>query len=300
MPRIEENGLPGYYGSVGLAESSDDGASWTRRGQILRGARPKEWTAYPGHTARGTGLPGAVADPDGRYVYAYYTDQSMQEGRGTQICMARADLNEGPPLPGRWKKLFRGAFAEPGVGGRESPVVDVLATDGAHAMYPHVSYSRYLGAYVMALNVNAWKEPARGAPPSRSGIYVATSGDAVHWSRPVQLLSDYSYPMPRRSLSWEATVVFDDADGRDGWLVYAHSPDWPAGPRVGKPHFMVGRRIALRRADRDRGARKGDGGALSKTWALVPRRPHPPSPEPHGFRTLNCTFRDFMYVTRPG
>src|SRR5439155_8393096 len=133
----------------------------------------------PGHTTRGAGLCGAVNDPAGRYAFVYYSDLSMQEGRGMQICMARADLTDGPPLPGRWKKYYKGEFGEPGIGGNETPVLSVLAMDDAHALYPHVTWSEYLKKYVMVFNVNAWKEPQGGKPPARSGIYWATSADGV-------------------------------------------------------------------------------------------------------------------------
>jgi hypothetical protein len=249
LPVIEGNRLPGYYASVGLAESADNGYTWTKQGRIIRGAKPKEWMAYPRHTARGAGLPGAVEDPGGRYLYLYYTDQSMAERQGTQICLARADLNEGPPLPGNWKKFYKGAFTEPGIGGQETPVVSVYALDQAHALYPHVSYSGYLKKYVMVFNVNRWKEPVNGLPLKQSGIYLTLSTDAVRWSPPVKLVTDFSYPIIGKSLSWEATVIFDNQEGRTGWLVYAHSPKWTNGKNGGTPHYMVGHRLEFQRVD---------------------------------------------------
>ena len=51
----------------------------------------------------------------------------MTAKSGAQICVARADLNEGPPRPGHWKKYYQGEFGEPGIGGNETPVLSVLA-----------------------------------------------------------------------------------------------------------------------------------------------------------------------------
>src|ERR1700737_1877072 len=46
-------------------------------------------------------------------------------------CRGRCTLDDGPPLPGNWKKYFQGAFTEPGLGGRETPIID---------LYPSVSW----------------------------------------------------------------------------------------------------------------------------------------------------------------
>lgn len=250
MPKMQ-NGDPGFYAGVGLVESEDNGQTWIRRGQIIKSFKPKEWMAYPDHSVRGAGLPGAVNDPTGRYAFVFYTDMSLQENRGAQICMARADLNEGPPLPGRWKKYYKGEFSEPGISGNETPVLSVLAMDEASAQYPHVTWSEYLKKYVMVFNVNNWKEAVGGKPPVISGIYWATSADAIHWSEPVKLLADYAYQMNGKSMSTEPTVIFDDREGRMGWLVYEYSPKWVGGGadqiiEGGVPHFMVGRRVEIR------------------------------------------------------
>lgn len=251
MPKMQ-NGDPGFYAGVGLVESEDDGQTWIRRGQIIKSSKPKEWLAYPDHSVRGAGLPGAVNDPTGRYALVYYTDMSLQENRGAQICVARADLNEGPPLPGHWKKYYQGEFGEPGIGGNETPVLSVLAMDEASAQYPHVTWSEFLKKYVMVFNVNNWKEAQGGKPPVISGIYWATSADGIHWSEPVRLLSDYAYQMNGKSMSTEPTVIFDDQEGRTGWLVYEHSPKWAGGGadtviEGAVAHYMVGRRVEIRR-----------------------------------------------------
>src|SRR5262249_54090611 len=158
MPKNKDQGDPGFYASVGLVESEDNGQTWIRRGQIIKSAKPKEYKFFPDHAVRGAGLPGAVIDHTGRYAFVYYSDLSLQEGRGAQVCMARADLNDGPPLPDRWKKYYKGEFSEPGIGGNESPVLSVLAIDDANALYPHVTWSTFLKKYVMVFNVQVWKE----------------------------------------------------------------------------------------------------------------------------------------------
>lgn len=252
MPKNKENSDPGFYASVGLVESEDNGQSWIRRGQIIKSGKPKEYKFYPDHSTRGAGLPGAVNDSAGRYAYVYYTDMSPDDGHGVQVCMARADLNHGPPLPGRWKKYYQGEFSEPGIDGKNTPVLSAVAIDEGQALYPHVTWSEYLKKYVMVFNVSVWKEPQAGKPPALSGIYWATSADGIHWSEPVKLLTDYAYQVNGKSMSTEPTLIFDDVEGRKGWLVYEHSPKWVGGGadqviEGGVPHFMVGRRVEIRR-----------------------------------------------------
>ena len=104
IPILGEDKPPGYYASVAVAESGDGGERWTKLGQVVTSGKPKDFKAFPEHNARGAGLPGVVADRDGRYLLLYYTDQSFASG-STQICMARADLSAGSPGPGRWLKF---------------------------------------------------------------------------------------------------------------------------------------------------------------------------------------------------
>jgi hypothetical protein len=55
-------------------------------------------------------------------------------------------------------------------------------------------------------------------------------------------------------MSTEPTVIFDDREGRTGWVNYEHSPKWMGGASDlntvgGVPHFMVGRRVEIRRGE---------------------------------------------------
>jgi TIR domain len=117
LPILKAAGIWGFYGSVGIAESSDAGTTWLKGGQILNSAVPKEYQDFPNQAARGIGQPGAVLDPSDRYIYLYYACFSGPKS-ARAICMARADLRKGPPRPGSWEKLHDGAFGEPGLGGK--------------------------------------------------------------------------------------------------------------------------------------------------------------------------------------
>ena len=103
--------------------------------------------------------------------------------------MARCSLDDGPPLPGNWKKYFQGAFTEPGLGGRETPIIDLYPSV---SWYGRPTYSKSLGKYVMVFAVNQAKEWADGLPPQISGIYLALSDDLIKWSDQAKLVSYYA------------------------------------------------------------------------------------------------------------
>lgn len=240
LPPLPGN-IPGFYASVGLARS-DDGVTWRKVGQVLVSNQSKTYTAYPNQGDRGLGEPGAVVSRDGRYVYLYYTEHSRLNGRGVDICVARADVSNGPPLPGTFRKYYLGNFSEPGIGGKDSPVVTASEFDAANALEGHVTYSAKVQKYLMVFGVDAYKERTSGMLPLVSGLYSAWSSDAVSWSRPKRLITDYAVPQQGRSLSWEASVLFDDDQGGNGVLIYGYTPSWGT-----VPHYMVARRMSVSR-----------------------------------------------------
>jgi hypothetical protein len=243
-------GVSGFYLSIGLAESDDDGYTWVKKGQIIRCAKPKEWAIDPHQGGRGVGLPGGLADASGKYFYIYYTDLSTpQGGTGGQISVARASLENGPPLPGNWKKYFQGDFTEPGLGGKETPIIDLYSSGHSGARYGRPTYSESLKKYVMVFNVNRAKEWKDALPPETSGIYLALSDDLVRWSSQVKLVSGYAQRVLGKPVKLAPTILFDPNDKPSGWLIYAYSPklSTPSLANLGTPTYMVGRRIVFAR-----------------------------------------------------
>lgn len=238
LPALE-SGIPGYYASIGLV-TSEDGRSWVKRGQVLTSSQPKSWAAYANQADRGAAEPGAVLTKDGRYVLLYYSEHSRAEGRSVDICVARADVTHGPPLPGTFLKYHQGSFSEPGIGGADTPVVVGPDPNVANALEGHVVYSPSVERYLMIFGVDAWQERFDGQLPALSGLYSSWSEDGVTWSRPVRLIADYGVPQTSLSLSWEGSVVWDDARGAAGHLLYGYSPSWGT-----PPHYLVGRRMTI-------------------------------------------------------
>jgi hypothetical protein len=203
LPKIRDTFIPGYYGSIALAESEDEGQTWSKLGRIITSAYPKNWGRFFGKAVQDVGEPGFVVEPSGHYLYLYYT-RHYQRG---QICLARADLREGPPLPGRWRKYWRGDFNQPGLGGLESPIISVKS---GSALFPHPTYSVALDRYLIVFNVHRLNDP------NLSGIYVAQSKDGLGWSEPLRLVQGNSIPRIGEPLFSMGTIVWDDEGGQEG------------------------------------------------------------------------------------
>ncbi len=237
------DGVPGFHASVGLASSADGGRTFRKLGQVVTSHRPKGWRFYAGQRDSGAGDSWLMRSHDGAWWYLYYTEHSREGGRGVQICMARAPASA-PPAPGAFRKLHEGAFDEPGLGGRDTPVLSGLAFDQGEVFSPHVVYSPALKLYVMVMNLDVWKEFLEARSLARSGMYLATSGDGVRWSRPEPLAIDWAVPLSGRSVTWHPAIVFDAGSSTEGWLLYAHTAVW--SPSRGVPaHALWGRRISL-------------------------------------------------------
>jgi hypothetical protein len=165
LPPATFTGYAGFYLSIGLAESDDDGNTWVKRGQILKCAKPKGWAVNPEQGARGIGQPGGLADASGKNFYIFYTDWSTPQGSNAgQIKVARCSLADGPPLPGNWKKYYNGAFNEPGIGGEDTPVIDVYSAGHSGAWYGRPTYAKFMGKYVIVFAVTRAQEWQNGSP----------------------------------------------------------------------------------------------------------------------------------------
>jgi TIR domain len=243
LPQNGQAGFKGMYCGIGLAESTNDGTTWTKKGEIVSSAKPKDWSDWSGQSIRGVGTPSALIDATNTYVYLYYVEFSGLKNGVQAICLARAPLSQGPPLPNHWEKLYLDNFNEPGLGGKETPVIDGSAVK-AGAMYPHAVYAKSLNKYVLTFNFNRVAEARQEMALGQSGIYIALSDDGIHWSAPVKLITTYSQRVLGLSIAIEPTLVLDTPDSLTGWLLYAYTPKYTSNASLaGIALHLVGRRI---------------------------------------------------------
>jgi hypothetical protein len=236
------NTLPRVVFGPGEPGTFDNGSAL-----YIKCSKPKEWEAIPQQGGRGIGWAGGLADASGKHFYIFYTDLSTSPPVG-QINVARCSLDNGPPLPGNWKKYYNGAFAEAGIGGKETPVIDVYSDGQSGAWYGRPTYSRSMGKYIMVFAVNRVHEWEESLPPQTSGIYLAVSDDLVKWSGQFKLISGYTKRVLGKPIVLAPTIVFDQDDKASAWLAYGFSPKYSteALSNVGTPFCLVGRRITFK------------------------------------------------------
>jgi hypothetical protein len=90
--------------SIALAQSDDNGMTWTKLGQIIA----SNDVVTPGKVT-GEGNPSVINGEDG-YYYAY-----VRRTHPAGLIVARAPIEA--PGPGHWMKYFNGTWSEPGLGG---------------------------------------------------------------------------------------------------------------------------------------------------------------------------------------
>ena len=198
------NGVPGFYCRVALAVSPDDEATFRKVGPLLSGQLAKE---AQGASDQGVGEPCVLAEPSGKYLYAYYTSHERVKGRGVQICMARCPLADAKKSDA-WRKWHAGDFTEPGLGGRDTPVV-TSNRDNADALFPDVQFVPAWRRFVMVFCVNAWRERNEA---ERSGIYLAFSDDGIHWPQGAmkQIWKVPTVAAIGREVAWHPTLILDE------------------------------------------------------------------------------------------
>jgi hypothetical protein len=168
-----------WYGSIGLAKSTDDGHTWTFLGEIFKHnlSYSKFKRSHPC---------GAVAEASfGQYVlrsgYFYIYSPDTQRNCNANIAVARAPVSavvqaarKGAVSP--WTKYRNGSWSEPGLGGRSSDV----APSRARRSFA-VAYSSYLHRYILAM--------AKIISPGVYGLEISSSTDGIKWSDPQVLFT---------------------------------------------------------------------------------------------------------------
>ena len=114
---------------------------------------------------------------------------------------------------GHLKKYFRGSFSQPGLGGRNNPILDLFHFPGGN---PSVHYNAFLKKWVMV-----W-ETWDFSSPHPSSIWIFTSEDTLHWSSLKVLLAAHG----EERLIFPTIIGDSDVQaGQKAWLCYARIDD---------------------------------------------------------------------------
>ncbi|MHB0960065.1 MAG: hypothetical protein ACYC0X_19980 [Pirellulaceae bacterium] len=239
--------LKGHYASVGLAVSSD-GRTFAKVGRIITGSVPKQET---GDCAQGIGDVSVCPDHTNTYLYAYYTDWTRMDKRPVEICVARSRIaDEG--RPGTWYKYYRSNFSEPGLGGKDTPVVKGPPGIPSDAWGPHVTYLSKMQKYVIVFTVTAYSDQ-QDQSATHTGVYFAHSDDGIKWSEPQIVFAMHCIPYNDREIVMHpGFYVQRESDTRaSGWLIYGYSRRFGIAPPQ-EPHYMAWRPITITEETRDK------------------------------------------------
>ena len=234
-------GIPGFYCCIGLAASKNNGASFRKLGPVITGSLAKD---VKGRSDQGCGDLCVVADAQNRYLYVYYTDHSRIDNRGVQICVARCAMEDAARTD-RWRKYYHEGFEEPGLGGKDTPVISAQPM-WADAIFPQATFVKQLHSYVMVFNITVYREFSQETKPEQSGMYIASSHDGIHWSKPTQLIRIRSIATIGKEVGWHPTLLLSAVEGGSakGWLYYSYSESWGHKAQQ-KPHYLVGQPITF-------------------------------------------------------
>jgi hypothetical protein len=191
--------------SMGVASSADNGATWQSPAQILTAAEARPTLAQE-HIWGGDGDGSAIWDAEHCRWMIFYQHEYLTAAISTDP--------EGKP--GTWFKYYNGAFTEPGLGGKDSPLAGL---DAVHGGNPSVHFNSYLGKWVMVYH---------GWDPQVS--YITSSTDLLIWDKP-RFLVDSANPPGR---GWYPTII-GETDLRAGQKANLYYTDMD---RFDGRHFM--------------------------------------------------------------
>lgn len=174
---------------IGAAVSFDGGQTFQDLGVILASGDAIDCSARNGYFAGGSGDFSVVLDGSRQFFYILFSNYGgLQQDQG--IAVARMAFADRYNPSGHVWKYFQGAWSEPGINGRVSPVFPANAswqsaeTDAFWG--PSLHWNSYLGSYVMLLNHTCC---APGWP--EDGVFIsfnANLSDPSGWTEPQQIV----------------------------------------------------------------------------------------------------------------
>ena len=229
--------IPGFYASVGLGISYDNGETFQLNSEPLI-QNTFDINYDNGFGDGGLGEPSITFSKDKSEVFVYYVDHN-RSGRGVNICMVKflVDQNGAPDFSTCYYLNENKQFTSDVIRSKE-----VVAGIGyADAIFPHVSYNSFIDKYVMVYSLNHYGEFHNGsASPSQSGIYYRESIDGINWTeQPIKLITDWSIPFSfdNHSFAWHPNLIYSNDSQSEGYLVYSKASTLQQGHKMWAMNF---------------------------------------------------------------
>jgi hypothetical protein len=179
---------------IGAAVSHDGGRSFRDLGIVLESGDPVDCSAKNGFFGGGHGDFSVILDRNRRWFYFLFGNYGGRPS-GQGIAIARMAFADRPRPAGAVWKQHLGAWDEPGLGGRVTPVFPVKEgwrEAGSDAFWgASVHWNIYLQAYVALMSHTCCKPRW-----PQEGIYISFNPDIGHiagWSPPRRLMGKVKY-----------------------------------------------------------------------------------------------------------
>jgi len=232
---------PGYlpfYSELGLARSTDGGMTWKDLGLVMtpHASVTSEYFQIS-HNSLDVGW-GAYAIV-GEYFYLYFRDllHVGDQFRPVNLAVARAKIEDvldaaekGSEVTG-WEKFYQGAWAEPGIGGRSSPLTE--KDFDSFILMSDVAYSSYLNKYTGIVI---------GEPWPNTTLYWIESSDGIHWGNYRKLVADEGHNYYVTLIGLEQNPHLLD---REFYVYYVNSKDYATTGNRNKDGVLYRRRITM-------------------------------------------------------
>jgi hypothetical protein len=249
-----------FYATLGLAFSADDGATFTKVGQIIQShvSRATFHSTYlPGNVPIGNGpfvlgdgagnaVDPRTADPAQTYMYVFYVDNQEDLGSADPcapakacLALARAPLaaviaaafaGDGATLLGLFRKYYTGAFGEAGAPADPNST-SPTNTAGRYtpilkaAFSPSVLYDATTGQVILAYVAGKQNASQLGH------IEIRMSRSLLDWTQPpLATLSEAASSLEVRYPSLIGELEDASVGGPRPWLFYSREPldgTWP-------------------------------------------------------------------------
>ena len=220
--------------TIGLAVSSDDGATWQRRGKILNAA-PYDFQSCDERNFYGSGSFSGVVSPDGKYLYLYH--HIWHPDQSCYVALARSEIASGLG-PGTWVRYYNGSWSQPGLGGLGSDMWHESSRDRESECMAGIPSVSWNPTFKMWLAVFV----------SFTGFWYTSSVDGIHWSDARLLMRHVTLVAPGSLIDHEQYIYYPSLidthatqDGRtntNALLIYAFG-GWTAA------HHMVANTVKI-------------------------------------------------------
>ncbi|GAB1307865.1 hypothetical protein KH5_05480 [Urechidicola sp. KH5] len=230
--------IPGFYASIGLGISSDNGNSFSiNEGPLIEDLY--DISINNGFADGGLGEPSITFSQDSTEVFVYYVDHN-RDGRGVNIAMSKFNV-EGDGTPNFNECFYLNQDNEFTTELIRSKEV-VIGMGNSDAIFPHVTFNKFSNKYLMVYSENNWGEFNSGVvSPSESGVYYRYSNDGINWEEsPVQLLSGWSIPWSiNHSYLWHPNLIYTNEMQSEGYLIYSKADSLQQGHKMYAVKFEI-------------------------------------------------------------